>query len=110
MLLPGLDVVEQVLPAITDVLDLFIDLILLGLIAGADELLSQLLQMSLVLTEQVYFLHAVLQGEDEGNVKLCSRTGECISAYRSSEERQPEALKYCKCIHELLPASAIHAT
>lgn len=41
--LPGLDVVEQVLPAVVDVLQLVVDLRLFGLVAGSDELLTQLL-------------------------------------------------------------------
>lgn len=57
--------VEQVLPALVDALDLVVDLALLGLVAGGDELLSQLLQVSLVLTEQVDLLHAVLQRQSE---------------------------------------------
>lgn len=64
---PGLDVVEQVLPALVDALDLVTDLALPGLVAGRDELLSELLQVSLVLTEQVDLLHAVLQRQGEGN-------------------------------------------
>lgn len=67
-LLPGLDMVEQVLPALVDALDLVIDLILLGLVAGRDELLSQLLQVSLVLTEQVDLLHAVLHRQGKENI------------------------------------------
>lgn len=58
--------VEQVLPAFVDALDLVIDLALLGLVAGRDELLSQLLQVSLVLTEQVDLLHAVLHRQGDG--------------------------------------------
>lgn len=57
---PGLNVVEQVLPALVDAPDLVVDLALLGLVGGCDELLSQLLQVSLVLTEQVDLLHTVL--------------------------------------------------
>lgn len=63
---PGFDVVEQVLPALADALDLVIDLALLGLVGGGDELLSQLLQVSLVLTEQVDLLHAVLRRQVKG--------------------------------------------
>lgn len=63
--LPGLDVVEQVLPAVVDVLQLVVDLRLFGLVAGRDELLSQLLQMGLVLAEQVDLLHAVLKKQHQ---------------------------------------------
>lgn len=59
--------VEQVLPALVDALDLVTDLALPGLVAGRDELLSELLQVRLVLTEQVDLLHAVLQRQGEGN-------------------------------------------
>lgn len=61
--LPGLDVVEQVLPAVVDVLQLVVDLRLFGLVAGSDELLTQLLQVGLVLAEQVDLFHAVLSDE-----------------------------------------------
>lgn len=56
--------VEQVLPALVDALDLVIDLALLGLVGGRDELLSQLLQVSFVLTEQVDLLHTVLHRQE----------------------------------------------
>lgn len=59
-LLPGLYVVEQVLPAVGDVLQLVVDLRLFRLVAGSDELLSKLLQMCFILTEQVDLLHAIL--------------------------------------------------
>lgn len=64
--LPGLDVVKQVLPAVVDVLQLVIDLRLFGLVAGRDELLSQLLQMGLVLAEQVDLFHTVLMKKKHG--------------------------------------------
>lgn len=54
------------LPALVDALDLVTDLALLGLVGGRDELLSQLLQVSLVLTEQVDLLHAVLHRQVKG--------------------------------------------
>ena len=57
---PGLDVVEEVLPALVDLLQRASDLGLLGLVAGQQQLLAQLLQVALVLAEQVDFLHAVL--------------------------------------------------
>lgn len=63
--LPGLDVVKQVLPAVVDVLQLVIDLRLFGLVAGRDELLSELLQMGLVLAEQVDLFHTVLRKKHE---------------------------------------------
>lgn len=66
--------VEQVLPALVDALDLVTDLALLGLVAGCDELLSKLLQVSLVLTEQVDLLHAVLhrQGKETNSTSFTS--------------------------------------
>lgn len=54
------------LPALVDALDLVTDLAPLGLVGGRDELLSQLLQVSLVLTEQVDLLHAVLHRQVKG--------------------------------------------
>lgn len=60
LFLPGLYVIKQMLPAVVDVLKLIIDICLLGLVAGGDELLSELLQVGLILTEQVDLLHAVL--------------------------------------------------
>lgn len=65
MVSPVLDVVEQVLPAVVDVLQLVVDLRLFGLVAGCDELLPELLQVGFVLTEQVDLLHAVLKKESE---------------------------------------------
>lgn len=53
--------VEQVLPAVVDVLQLVIDLCLFCLVAGRDELLSELLQMGFILTEQVDLFHTVLK-------------------------------------------------
>lgn len=48
------------LPAVVDVLQLVVDLRLLGLVAGGDELFSELLQVGFILTEEVDLLHAVL--------------------------------------------------
>lgn len=59
--LPGLDVVEQVLPAVVDVLQLVIDLCLFRLVTGRDELLSELLQVGFILAEQVDLFHTVLK-------------------------------------------------
>lgn len=58
--LPGSDVVKEVVPPLIDLLQRPTDLGLLGLVAGQQQLLPQLLQVALVLTEQVHFLHAVL--------------------------------------------------
>ncbi len=60
--LPGLDVIKQMLPAVTDVLDLVIDFCFFGLIASSDELFSQLFQMGLILTKEVDLLHTILKG------------------------------------------------
>lgn len=57
---PGLDVVEQMLPAVVDVLQLVVDLSLFRLVAGRDELFSELLQMGFILAEQVDLFHTVL--------------------------------------------------
>lgn len=65
---PGLDVVEQMLPAVVDVRQLVVDLCLFGLVAGRDELFSELLQVGFVLTEQVDLFHTVLR--DKTTVKL----------------------------------------
>lgn len=64
--------VKQVLPAVVDVLQLVVDLRLFGLVAGSDELLAQLLQVGLVLTEQVDLFHAVLQ-KKQSNLRVLSR-------------------------------------
>lgn len=58
---PGLDVVEEVVPALVDLLQRAMDLALFGLIAGQQQLLSQLLKVALVLAEQIDFLHAILR-------------------------------------------------
>ena len=63
--LPGLYVVEQMLPAVVDVLQLVVDLRLLRAVAGGDELLPELLEVRLVLAEQVDLLHAVLVQEQK---------------------------------------------
>lgn len=60
LFLPGIDVVEQVLPAVADVLQRVVDLCFFSLVAGCHELLSELLQVGFILTEQVHLLHAVL--------------------------------------------------
>lgn len=57
---PGLDVVEQMLPAVVDVLQLVVDFRLLRLVAGCDELFSELLQMRFILTEEIDLFHTVL--------------------------------------------------
>lgn len=59
--LPGLNLVEEVVPALVELLQGAADLSLLGLVAGQQQLLAQLLQVALVLAEQVDFLHAVLR-------------------------------------------------
>lgn len=64
--------VKQVLPAVVDVLQLVVDLRLFGLVAGSDELLAQLLQVGLVLTEQVDLFHAVLQ-KKQSNLRVLFR-------------------------------------
>lgn len=48
------------LPAVVDVLQLVVDFCLFRLVAGCNELFSELLQMSLIVTEQVDLFHAVL--------------------------------------------------
>lgn len=53
------------LPAVVDVLQLVVDLRLLGLVAGSDELLPELLQVGFILTEQVDLLHTVLMREQQ---------------------------------------------
>lgn len=58
---PGFDVVEEVVPALVDLQQRAADLRLLGGVTGQQELLAELLQVALVLTEQVDFLHAVLR-------------------------------------------------
>lgn len=55
--------VEEVVPALVELLQRAPDLRLLGLVAGQQQLLAQLLQVALVLAEQVDLLHAVLRGE-----------------------------------------------
>lgn len=57
---PGLNVVEQMLPAVVDILQLVVDFRLLRLVAGCDELFSELLQMGFILTEEVDLFHTVL--------------------------------------------------
>lgn len=61
---PGFDVVEEVVPALVDLQQRASDLGLLGLVTGQQQLLTQLLQVALILTEQVDFLHAVLWKHD----------------------------------------------
>lgn len=61
LVLPGLYMIEQMLPSVINVLDLFIDFVLFGLVAGSDELFSKLFQMGFILTKEVDLLHAVLQ-------------------------------------------------
>jgi len=63
-LLPGLDVVKQVLPALVDGAQLGVDLRLLRPV-GRDQLLPQLLQVGFTLTEGAHLLHAVLMEEKE---------------------------------------------
>lgn len=53
------------MPALVDLQQGAADLRLLGGVAGQQKLLAQLLQVTLVLAEQVDFLHAVL-GEGGG--------------------------------------------
>ena len=60
---PGLDVIEEVLPAGVDVAERPVDLRLLGLITGRQELLAQLLKVALIVTEEVDLLHAILHRE-----------------------------------------------
>lgn len=55
--------VEEVVPALVELLQRAPDLRLLGLVAGQQQLFAQLLQVALVLAEQVDLLHAVLRGE-----------------------------------------------
>lgn len=62
---PGLDVVEQVLPAVVDVLQFVVDLCLFGFVAGGEQLLSQFLQVGFILTEQVDLLHTVLKRQQK---------------------------------------------
>lgn len=59
--LPGFNMVEEVVPALVELLQRAPDLRLLGLVAGQQQLLAKLLQVALVLAEQVDFLHAVLR-------------------------------------------------
>lgn len=61
--------VEEVVPALVDLLQRASDLRLLGLVAGQQQLLAELLQVALVLAEQVDFLHAVLW-KDETNMGM----------------------------------------
>lgn len=70
MVLPGLYVIKQVLPAVVDVLQLVVDLGLLGLVASGDELLSKQLQVGFILTEEVDLLHTVLGVTQNGNEYL----------------------------------------
>lgn len=70
---PGLDVVEQMLPAVVDVRQLVVDLRLFGLVAGRDELFSELLQVGFVLTEQVDLFHTVLQRENHSETSFSGR-------------------------------------
>lgn len=51
------------LPAVVDVLQFVVDLRLFRLVAGCDELFSELLQMGFILAEQVDLFHAVLMEE-----------------------------------------------
>lgn len=69
------------LPAVIDVAQLLVDLRLLGLVAGRDDLLSQLLQVGFVLTEEVDLLHTVLGGGEGGGIRTLSGfpTGQCCS-------------------------------
>lgn len=53
--------VEEVVPPSVDFLQGAVHLRLRGLVAGQQQLLSQVLQVTFVLTEQVNFLHAVLR-------------------------------------------------
>lgn len=65
------------LPAVVDVLQLVVDLRLLGLVAGCNELLSELLQVSFVLAEQVDLFHAILMRgthNKENGMSTCSIT------------------------------------
>lgn len=48
------------LPAVVDILQLIVDLCLLGLVASCDKLFSKLLQVCLIFTEQVDLLHTIL--------------------------------------------------
>ena len=66
--LPGLYVVKQMLPTVVDVLQLVVDLRLLGLVAGGDELFSELLQVGFILTEEVDLLHTILTEEERTRV------------------------------------------
>ena len=61
---PGLDVLEEGLPALASVPQRALDLGLPGLVAGRHQLLPQTLQVALVLAEQVDLLHAVLRRGD----------------------------------------------
>lgn len=64
------------LPAVVDVLQLLVDLRLFRLVAGCNELFSELLQMGFILTEQVDLFHAVLmekQNKEEG-ISTCRFT------------------------------------
>lgn len=62
------------MPALVELLQRAPDLRLLGLVAGQQQLLTQLLQVALVLAEQVDFLHAVLRrGKREGVNDACRR-------------------------------------
>lgn len=70
---PGFDVVEEVVPALADLQQRAADLRLLGSVAGQQKLLAQLLQVALILTEQVDFLHAVLQAERQQSERRASR-------------------------------------
>lgn len=55
--------IEKMLPAVINVLDLFVNFRLFGFVASGDELFSKLFQMRLILTKEVDLLHAVLQCE-----------------------------------------------
>lgn len=61
---PGFNLVEKVVPPLVDLLQRAVDLRPLGLVAGQQQLLTQLLQVAFILTEQVDFLHAVLWKHD----------------------------------------------
>lgn len=66
---PGFDVVEEVVPALVDLQERPVDLGLLGLVTGQQQLLAQLLQVALILTEQVDFLHAILWKNVDNMIK-----------------------------------------
>lgn len=90
---PGFDVMKEIVPALVDLQQRATDLGLLGLVAGQHQLLTQLLQVALVLTEQVDFLHAVLCEHETHKMMTDVETLYYLSSKRTSSMMGQEDTK-----------------